>query len=74
MTSFNFNYIERDNKGATEKELAIEVSMTFSPLASITGIIDLDIENLINLLDKSSVSVKVNGTNVWADAFIDELD
>lgn len=74
VTIFNFNYIERDDSGATEKELAIEASMTFGLLKPITGIIDLNIEKLVNLLDKSSVSVKVNGTNVWADAFIDELD
>lgn len=74
VTSFNFTYIERDDNGATEKELAIEVSMKFSLLAPITDIIDLDIEKLVKLLDESSVSVKVNGTNVWADAFIDELD
>ena len=74
VTYFNFKYVERDDNGATEKELAIEVSMTFSPLTPITNIKDLDIEKLVNLLDESSVSVKVNGTNVWADAFIDELD
>ena len=74
VTNFNFNYIERDDNGVTEKKLAIEVSMKFSLLAPITGIIDLDIEELVKLLDESSVSVKVNGTNVWADAFIDELD
>ncbi len=74
VTIFNFNYIERDDSGATEKKLAIEASMTFGPLNPITGIIDLNIENLAKLLDESSVSVEVNGTNVWADAFIDELD
>ncbi len=74
VTYFNFKYVERDDNSATEKELAIEVSMTFSPLTPITNIKDLDIEKLVTLLDKSSVSVKVNGTNVWADAFIDELD
>lgn len=74
VTNFNFNYIERDDNGVTEKKLAIEVSMKFSLLAPITGIIDLNIEKLVKLLDESSVSVKVNGTNVWADAFIDELD
>lgn len=74
VTYFNFKYVERDDNGETEKELAIEVSMTFSPLTPITNIKDLDIEKLVNLLDESSVSVKVNGTNVWADAFIDELD
>lgn len=73
VTIFNFKYVEHDDNGAT-KELAIEVSMKFSLLNPITDIIDLNIEKLVNLLDKSSVSVKVNGTNVWADAFIDELD
>ena len=74
VTIFNFDYIERDDSDATEKKLAIEASMTFGPLNPITGIIDLNIEKLVNLLDESSVSVKVNGTNVWVDAFIDELD
>ena len=74
VTYFNFKYVERDDNGATEKELAIEVSMKFSLLKPITDIIDLNIEKLVNLLDESSVSVKVNGTDVWVDAFIDELD
>ena len=74
MTYFNFKYVERDDNGANEKELAIEVSMKFSLLKPITDIIDLNIEKLVNLLDESSVSVKVNGTDVWVDAFIDELD
>lgn len=73
VTIFNFKYVERDDNGA-KKELAIEVSMKFSLLAPIKEISNLNIEKLVNLLDKSSVSVKVNGTNVWADAFIDELD
>ena len=73
-TSFNFKYTEYDD-GVKEDTLTIEASMTFGLNASsITDISDLDIEKLVKLLDGNSVSVKVNGMEVWAEAFIDELD
>ncbi len=74
VTSFNFKYTEYDD-GAIEDTIAIEASMTFGlNVSSITDISDLDIEKLVKLLDGNSVSVKVNGMEVWAEAFIDELD
>lgn len=72
MTSFNFKYTEYDDDGRIEDTLTIEVSMTFD--LSVSSIADLDMKKLVKQLNKNSVSVKVNGTNVWADAFIDELD
>lgn len=71
MTDFNFKYTEYDD-GGIEDTLTIEVSMTFD--LSVSSIADLDMKKLVNELNENSVSVKVNGTNVWADAFIDELD
>lgn len=71
MTYFNFKYIEYDDEGI-EDTLTIEVSMTFD--LSVPSIEDLDMKKLVKQLNENSVSVKVNGTNVWADAFIDELD
>lgn len=73
MASFNFKYVEYDD-GVIEDTLTIEASMAFDLSISISSIEDLDIENLVKLLDGSSVSVKVNGMDVWAEAFIDELD
>lgn len=74
ITSLNFKYTEYDD-GVKEDTLTIEASMTFGLNASsITDISDLDIEKLVKLLDGNSVSVKVNGMEVWAEAFIDELD
>lgn len=70
MTNFNFKYTEYDD--GVEETLTIEVSMTFD--LSVPSIEDLDMEKLVKQLNENSVSVKVNGTNVWADAFIDELD
>ena len=71
VTSFNFKYVEYDD-GVIEDTLTIEVSMAFD--LSVSSIADLDMEKLVKQLNENSVSVKVNGTNVWADAFIDELD
>lgn len=74
VTFLNFKYTEYDD-GVKEDTLTIEASMTFGLNASsITDISDLDIEKLVKLLDGNSVSVKVNGMEVWAEAFIDELD
>lgn len=71
MTDFNFKYIEYDDEGI-EDTLTIEVSMTFD--LSVPSIADLDMKKLVTQINENPVSVKVNGTNVWADAFIDELD
>lgn len=70
MTYFNFKYTEYDD--GVEETLTIEASMTFD--LSVSSIADLDMKKLVEKLNENSVSVKVNGTNVWADAFIDELD
>lgn len=70
MTDFNFKYTEYDD--GIEETLTIEASMTFD--LSVSSIADLDMKKLVKQLNENSVSVKVNGTNVWADAFIDELD
>ena len=70
MTRFNFKYTEYDD--GVEETLTIEASMTFD--LSVSSIPDLDMKKLVDKLNENSVSVKVNGTNVWADAFIDELD
>ena len=72
MTYFNFKYTEYDDDGRIEDTLTIEVSMTFD--LSVPSIEDLDMEKLVTQINENPVSVKVNGTNVWADAFIDELD
>lgn len=72
MTSFNFKYTEYDDDGRIEDTLTIEVSMTFD--LSVSSIADLDMKKLVKQLNENSVSVKVNGMDVWADAFIDELD
>lgn len=69
-TYFNFKYTECDD--GVEDTLTIEVSMTFD--LSVPSVEDLDMQELVKKLNENSVSVKVNGTNVWADAFIDELD
>lgn len=71
MTDFNFKYTEYDD-GGIEDTLTIEVSMTFD--LSVPSVEDLDMKKLVDKLNENPVSVKVNGTNVWADAFIDELD
>lgn len=73
-TSFNIKYTEYDDEGK-EDTLAIEASIAFNLDPSfITNISDLDIEKLVEKIAADSVSVKVNGMDVWAEAFIDELD
>lgn len=69
-TDFNFKYTEYDD--GVEDTLTIEVSMTFD--LSVPSIEDLDMEKLVTKINENPVSVKVNGTDVWVDAFIDELD
>lgn len=69
-TDFNFKYTEYDD--GVEDTLTIEVSMTFD--LSVPSVEDLHMQELVKKLNENPVSVKVNGTNVWADAFIDELD
>ena len=67
-TYFNFTYIEYEDS-SVEKKFALEASMVFkTPSLSI---VDLDIEKLIK--DSLDVSVKVNGSPLWAEAFVDEL-
>ena len=67
-TYFNFTYIEYEDS-SVEKEFALEASMVFkTPSPSI---VELDIEKLIK--DSLDVSVKVNGSPLWAEAFVDEL-
>lgn len=72
MTRFNFKYTEYDD--GVEETLTIEASMTFDLSVPPVEDLDMDMEKLVKKLNENSVSVKVNGTNVWADAFIDELD
>lgn len=69
-TDFNFKYTEYDD--GVEDTITIEVSMTFD--LSVPSVEDLDMQELAKKLNENSVSVKVNGTDVWVDAFIDELD
>ena len=71
-TYFNFKYTEYDD--GVEDTLTIEVSMTFDLSVPSIEDLDMDMEKLVKQINENPVSVKVNGTNVWADAFIDELD
>jgi len=74
LMSFNVKYVEYDEK-AIEKELTIEASIAFNLDPSfIKNISALDIEKLVENIAADSVSVKVNGMDVWTEAFIDELD
>ncbi|MDD7009094.1 MAG: hypothetical protein PUI25_08700, partial [Spirochaetales bacterium] len=65
--SFDLTYTEYDD-GKTEEDFSVEgsFSLDLDP-KSFTDILN----NLKNIAD---VTIKVNGMNVWAEAFLAELD
>ena len=66
-TSFDFKYIEYEDDGKTvDEEFNIKASLKLNIKLSEIG--------EINLKDIADVSVTINGMEVWADAFLDELD
>ena len=66
-TSFDFKYTEYEDDGETvDEEFNIKASLKLNIKLSEIG--------EINLKDIADVSVTINGMEVWADAFLDELD
>ena len=66
-TSFDFKYTEYEDDGKTvDEEFNIKASLKLNIKLSEIG--------EINLKDIADVSVTINGMEVWADAFLDELD
>ena len=64
-TSFNFTYIEYDD-GKEEDKFDISASLKMN--LNQMSLVD------IKLKDIADVKVTINGMEVWADAFLDELD
>ena len=64
-TSFNFTYIEYDD-GKEEDKFDITASLKMN--LNQMSLVD------IKLKDIADVKVTINGMEVWADAFLDELD
>ena len=66
-TSFDFKYTEYEDDGKTvDEEFNIKASLKLNLNPTVIG--------EINLKDIADVSVTINGMEVWADAFLDELD
>ena len=66
-TSFDFKYTEYEDDGKTVvEEFNIKASLKLNLNPTVIG--------EINLKDIADVSVTINGMEVWADAFLDELD
>ena len=66
-TSFDFKYTEYEDDGETvDEEFNIKASLKLNIKLSEIG--------EINLKEIADVSVTINGLEVWADAFLDELD
>ena len=68
-TSFDFKYTEYEDDGKTVDEefnikASLKLDLNFTPT-------EFEHLNLNNIAD---VSVTINGMEVWADAFLDELD
>ena len=66
-TSFDFKYTEYEDDGKTvDEEFNIKASLKLNLNPTVIG--------EINLKEIADVSVTINGMEVWADAFLDELD
>ena len=64
-TSFNFTYIEYDDGKEEDKfDISASLKMNLNPMSLVD----------IKLKDIADVKVTINGMEVWADAFLDELD
>ena len=64
-TSFNFTYIEYDDGKEEDKfDISAPLKMNLNPMSLVD----------IKLKDIADVKVTINGMEVWADAFLDELD
>ena len=64
-TSFNFTYIEYDDGKEEDKfDISASLKLNLNP----TGIGEINLKNI------ADVKVTINGMEVWADAFLDELD
>lgn len=68
-TSFDFKYIEyEDDVEKVDEEFNIKASLKLDLNLTPTKFEHLNLDNI------ADVSVTVNGMEVWADAFLDELD
>lgn len=69
----NLNCIEFEDDGETkEKEFALDISLNFKyDISSFNQ--STKIEDLIKYLD-DSISIKINGKDIWKEAFLAELD
>ena len=69
----NLNCTEFEDDGETkEKEFTLDISLNFKyDLSSFNQ--STKIEDLIKYLD-DSISIKINGKDVWKEAFLAELD
>ena len=69
----NLNCTEFEDDGVTkEKEFILDISLNFKyDLSSFNQ--STKIEDLINYLD-DSISIKINGKDIWKEAFLAELD
>ena len=64
-TSFNFTYTEyEDGKEEDKFDISASLKMNLNPMSLVD----------IKLKDIADVKVTINGMEVWADAFLDELD
>lgn len=68
-TSFDFKYTEYEDDGKTvDEEFNIKASLKLDLKFTPTEFEHLNLNNI------ADVSVTINGMEVWADAFLDELD
>lgn len=68
---FDLNCIEYDD-GKEDGKFSLYVKLTFNALLESFGK-DTTIEQLLEKLD-DSIIVKVNGKDIWNEAFLQELD
>lgn len=72
--SIEFNYTEIDD-GKEEDKFDISASFNLD-LNSLSPkeIIDLIVQGKINIKDLGDINIKIDGKDVWVEAFLDEID
>lgn len=72
--SIEFTYTEIDDGKEEDKfDISASFNLDLNPL-SPKEIIDLIVQGKINIKDLGDINIKIDGKEVWVEAFLDEID